>query len=416
MAQISARTTVAMVRGEIFRRTPPRQCEVRDQCLATARIHLGVVRLVLSLVLVACAEDPPPRAWTLIYYLPYDNDLGEHADPILEQLGEGASRDVAILALVDRPGPGGVERVMFTPERSVRHVELEGSGHPRVLGRLLDRAVSDLPAEHYALFVLDHGGKLDEIGRDDHGGPRWLSARGAQREIARWRREHRTKLDLLVLQQCGRGTIETYHLFREEADVVLASQGSIGAPNDYYRDMLASMLETHDGEDLARSVIDAEPPEMFVEYTAVHGESLDDLPAQLDAAIAPLLDVSPNDRGRTAAAGALTLRWADEQYADVLLFLRALYRAHDLDDAPLDALSTYIAGLVAHRRTSPSSPQASVLSGLSVLVPADARVIDRYARTPLYRASRIDELLRRHPQEIAPEVIALPGSTITASP
>jgi hypothetical protein len=378
---------------------------------------LSSVRLLAwSLVLVACADA---REWTLVYYLPYDNDLSIHADPILAELERGASDRVAILALVDRPGEGGMERVTMTRgERTTERLETDTSGDPRAVGRLLDRAVNELPAEHYALFVLDHGGKLDEIGLDEHGQRRWLSARGAQRELAAWRGRNERRLDALMLQQCGRGSIETYYLLHDEADVVIASQGILGAPNDYYREMLGAIArgQAPDGAALARAVIDAEPPAMFVEYTAVRGPLLDELPPHLDAAIAPLLRVPPNAEGRDAAASALTLRWAEEQYADLLLFLRALYRAHSLDEAPLDALARFLERATVLRRTSPASPQASVLSGFSALVPADERVIDRYARTPLYRASRLDELLRRHPQRIAPEVIELPGSVVSAAP
>ena len=42
----------------------------------------------------------------LMYYMPYDNNLGVFADTILSQL-ENSSEKVSVTVMLDRPGPGG---------------------------------------------------------------------------------------------------------------------------------------------------------------------------------------------------------------------------------------------------------------------------------------------------------------------
>lgn len=378
------------------------------------RSHLAALALALALAF-GCGEAPaepkrlpPLRAWTLVYYMPYDNDLGRHADPILDALHAGIEDEsVAIVALVDRPGPGGVERVTLTSgRRDVHRATLEASSHPAVLGRLLESAARKHPARRYALFLLDHGGGLDHIGLDEHpaGGPEWLSARGAARELAEWRRRHGRPLDLLVFQQCSRGTIESHHLLREEAEIIVATQGLLGAPNGYYGAMLRAIArgEAETPDALARAMMEAEPLDGFVELTAVRGPALEALPAELDRALAPLMEASGDDeRTRRAAEAALVLVWRDEAYVDLVTFLRALYAARGLDAAPVDALTRFVLErVIVHRRRSPRVPSTAPLGGLSMLIPRGPGVLERYADFPLYRSSELAAFVRRYAQEL----------------
>ena len=77
---------------------------------------------MLLALLAACTQTPPSTVpskasrpgWVVLYYIPYDNDLGPMAPAVLEQIRAGtAGGGVEAAALVDLPGPGGVSLTMF---------------------------------------------------------------------------------------------------------------------------------------------------------------------------------------------------------------------------------------------------------------------------------------------------------------
>ena len=47
-------------------------------------------------------------------------------------------------------------------------------------------------------------------------------------------RSQGAEVELLFLQQCGKGTLENYYSFKDAAKVVMGSQTNVGAPNSYY--------------------------------------------------------------------------------------------------------------------------------------------------------------------------------------
>lgn len=457
-------------------------------------------------------RDPPDWDWVFVYYMSYDNDLSHHGPPILDMLAEGiragASGDsdrVAAVVLADFDDADGLRRYELTAEgRREVAVEGEGSAETATLTEFLAWVGDHYEAGKYALIFLDHGGRLDQMSNDGRPGraegPNWLSVPEVAAALSRWRSSLRGEVELLFLQQCGRGAVEDVYELRAAAPVLLVSQARMDAPNSYYSEVLAwaGRHPEADGEALAAQIAQQEGEDGFVILTSVRTDALEELPRRLDAALAPALAVGPGltapDTGvqvfRVAAdggdgddaSGPLELPFevrhaglhtvlasahlasgfqvldasgqriplgpvmspppgevaqrqlyleagphrllvasppaqaarlavvpehplvpcyvpdADdgERYFDLIGWLQALYAANGLPQEPLDELADWLRGeVVATRRVASASvPVAGHWSGLSVLIPDATGVLGRYESYGLYRASRLDELLR----------------------
>jgi hypothetical protein len=306
------------------------------------------------------------RARVLVYYLPYDNDLDRHADGVLDALERGlpAGDEVAVVALLDRAGDGGLERHTIT--RAGREVERLGgdrSSDPRMLVELLEHARRALPARRYAVVLAGHGGAEGRWAYDATDPvERWMSLADAAAAVRAFRARPEVVVDLLFMQQCGRAAMPTLSAFAGTADVVMASQTVVGAPNRYYGGMLAHLAvePDADGETLARLIMNHETPDMYADYVAFRGDALDELPARVNAVLAPLFerpDLVPAGAGGTAAP-IITYRYADEVHVDLVQWLDALSRANHADPAPVEELHRWLVEeAVVDRRVSPRHEQ-----------------------------------------------------------
>lgn len=258
--------------------------------------------LVLSGAL-ACTPSETPRAepaeWTLVYYLPYDNDLDPAAEPILRALSRvPRDRRIRVAAFVDRQGSDGIERHLHGgADAFFERLAADASSDVESLAGALRWVEEHAPARSYAVFLAGHSGGLADYAYDTNPGAsdaqRWMDVRDVERVLADWR-PRRGRVRLLYLQQCARSTVETVHLMRHVAPVVIASQASMGAPNAYYDGMLRELVRNPglSPEQLARVIVENEDPDMFAALTAVRTEPLDRLGARLSDAIDPLLGVA----------------------------------------------------------------------------------------------------------------------------
>ena len=66
--------------------------------------------------------------------------------------------------------------------------------------------------------------------------------------------------DSHVLHQCGRATMEGLYVFRDTAEVVVASEVVVGAPNSYYRPVLERLGREPDmtSAALGKAILDTE--------------------------------------------------------------------------------------------------------------------------------------------------------------
>lgn len=219
--------------------------------------------LWLALLLAGCVSNPPiPPApvtvsptqipskpageWTLIFYFAADNDLEDVELTDLEELTRLADDpQVHILALVDR-SPLGEDNEGYSNRAvanlanwshakllDVQHdklTELDDWGRlnmadPQTLRRLVTVAQERYPANHYGLFLVDHGQGWQGICGDD-GAPRAHDALDPS-ELQTALKTLQAPLDLLGLDACLMSTLEIYLACAPYAHSLVASQDSL---------------------------------------------------------------------------------------------------------------------------------------------------------------------------------------------
>ncbi|MCO5167454.1 MAG: clostripain-related cysteine peptidase [Planctomycetes bacterium] len=368
----------------------------------------------LALVLAASAGHASradetrakPWDWVVVYYMAYDNNLEPCGRPILDMIGKGVkSPRVAVTCLADFTDNDGMRRYTITHEgEKVEQVPGENIAEEETLRDYLEWVRLTFPGRRLALIFLNHGGKLGEMSLDENpgkeGGQNWLEVHATSRVVAAWReavKKDGGEVELLFLQQCGKGTLENYHAFRDGGKVIMGSQTVVGAPNYYYEKVLRWVGQNPEGsgEDLAAKIREFDPPNMFTTYTAVRGAALDELPARLEPVLAPLLE-----KERLAAPTGLRSCFdqpPDELFIDGLALLEGLYTQNEVDRAPLDAFAEWVRkDLLAGHRVSPARERvAASWCGFSIYLPRSKRALDRYAHYPIYRETRLDDLVGR---------------------
>ena len=247
--------------------------------------------------------------WALLFYMPYDNNLDVAYRQILEQLdGSITSKTVAVAIQVDRRGAGGSIRhaIDWTGLRSDT-IEAEDSSDPATFGAFLQWAGDWFPAHRYAVIVLGHGGTMEQVAFDEYPRSGWMELPELADTLEGWRVTVGGDVELLFLQQCGKGSIENFYELRDTARVLMSSQTSIGAPNAYYADLVhhVSARPASTGVEVAQRIAESDADGMFVSYSAVWASALSELPEILDSALRPLAGL---DVVRVPAVASTTAR------------------------------------------------------------------------------------------------------------
>ena len=300
---------------------------------------------------VALVSEPAFRQdAVLLVWMPYDNDLSAAVGPVLAGLQEGSTGGVEVAVQVDRPDQPGMERVSFVEGvGQTGFVESDDSGSGEALADFLDWAATRYEARRYGLVVLDHGGDLMSVARDDSTG-NWLSMQDIATALVDFDEVEAGEVELLFLQVCGKASVEPLQVVAPAANFTLASQLPLLAPNTWYASGLKAIAEhpEWDGADWAKAIASAEGPGMYwamtcVDNTALQAWEVPELRVQESA----LLD----------ELASTTWPYAKEVYVDLDAVAGAgtaapLLCGHHVNPTPPYALEGF--------------PQTDVLSGLSV--------------------------------------------------
>lgn len=317
----------------------------------------------------AMADPPPPFSQdiVLLAWIPYDNDLGRFVGPVLAGLRDGSEGGVEVAAQVDRPDHAGMERAIFRRGAlEVEEVAEEDSGSIEAFGDFLQWAANRYEARAYAVVIMDHGGDLHRVSRDDDAGPgalesTWLDTAGIARELERFRGSEPGEVELLALQVCGKASIEPLRVVAPAARFTLASQLPLAAPNTWYRDALRAMADhpEWDGADWVRAIASSDEDRMYAAVTCVDNQAL--------LAQEPL-DYALHEGDLQAPGAPPTWQYSGETYVDLL----ALAHHLDRDPAPLEALSCGVfASMAPDPLLTVGFPDPLVLAGLSAALRPD---------------------------------------------
>ena len=205
--------------------------------------------------------------------MPYDNDLSPLAKNIMQQfLSARINDNICVTLQVDRAGKGGMTRYTFNSNVDSLSIEDEESSSVKALNKYLLWVSRTFKTRHYSVILLNHGGRLNEYGRDDYPeAKRWMQIDSLARSLATFNeRAGIKKIDLLFEQVCTRGTVENLYEFREVAEYTLASQDLVPAPGYYYTNVFFSLNDgIKSGDQLADLIVSSEREDMYYTYTLV---------------------------------------------------------------------------------------------------------------------------------------------------
>ncbi|XOV67968.1 MAG: clostripain-related cysteine peptidase [Fluviicola sp.] len=223
--------------------------------------------------------------WIFIYYAPYDNDLSHFSDSILNQLSTATQYDnIRVVFQVDKDDTLGMYRYAIGPNGiKLDTIPSEESTSSKQLTNYLDWVNQNYVFERSAVFFLDHGGGLDEVGQDLHPDSTFLKTRDIRKSLQQFNRKNKNQVDLLYLQVCAKSSIEPFYELHKLSKWTLASQKLLGAPNYYYNEMLryASIGNIdHDGSSIAQSIMGSERPDMYESLTLIDNDKFDLIKSQ----------------------------------------------------------------------------------------------------------------------------------------
>jgi hypothetical protein len=353
--------------------------------------------LVLSSGVRAGDAAAPKYDWGVAYYLSYDNDLGRAGQIIARAVRAGVTSEKCVAAVqADLPGPGGMQRVSITSTGATQtRIASEDSASEDQAIAYLEWFVKTYPCRHYAFIFPDHGGRLDEMCLDlepETDGKFWMSGKVLGEKLRELKKTLPGELELLFLQQCGRGSLENLYSFCGTANFIMSSPVPVGAPNSYYTAFHRWLPDHPDasGKELAEKI--AAEDKDFTVYTCASAQKLADLPRHLDDALRVLLE-----KNELAAPELPVAIYSDseESTRDQKTYLTRLVARNNAGEESLKDFEKWIAeelltGVWFQKNVDPA--KRSELSGLSIFVPVNAAEAVRYRELDLYTKSSLGKL------------------------
>ncbi len=255
-------------------------------------------------------EPDTDLAWTLLLYLPYDNDLSWAYQTILEQISNASGAgQVGVAIQADLADSAGVTRIALGDwGTTASMLPDESSAASSTFHDFLNWGRQVLPAQNYAIVVLGHASDMPYLAFDSNpgpGGPSWMSVSDLAASIGNWKASTDTNVGLVFLQNCGKGSIENYYELRHAGDYIMSSQASLGAPNSYYEEVLNFLAQSPNatGLELAKAIANSDGSDMFTSYSVIASNQLEELPVRLNRVLAPFNGV---EEARAPAVTSIT--------------------------------------------------------------------------------------------------------------
>ena len=383
-----------------------------DRRSLLTRVLPAAIGWGMATVLARSSAAVPSRSpMGLLYWMPYDNDLAPAGPQILRWLELAARRNptLTIAVQADLPESGRMLRVVLGPPSADRGatgpemtwLDTDDSADPQNFAEYLRWAVKRFPIERWAIVILGHGGRLEQISPDDQPDPSdpdrprsWLTLGDLAEALREFQIRTNDGLELLFLQNCNRSTLEILTSLCPYARWILASQKLLGEPNAYY-DRFCDWLAQHPaatGQDAARAIARYESPAMYRSYSIVDCQAFRELPTVLNPLLDRLLDRSvasslpPLDYDRLRP-----YVYFNEAYTDARSFFQLLSdRVPQSRPAHAAFERWFDRAIELHR--SPQAPPNSG-TGLGLWLPQTRAELQQRYDLPLYQQTRLANCL-----------------------
>ncbi len=348
---------------------------------------LFILLLFASTQKIGAAQDS--LDWLLIYYAPYDNNLSHYSDSILRQLESAKQFDnVRVVFQVDKSDSAGMLRYAIGPQKTtVDTISSEKSTSQKSLQSYLKWASERYNFRRSAVFFLDHGGGLNEVGQDLYPDSTFLTTKSIRRSLAKFNKWNQSKVDLIYLQVCAKASIEPLYEIRDVSHYTLASQQLLGAPNYYYPAVIQQLSQhsLNDGLSLAKSIAMNDREDMISTLTCIDNSQF----GLIQSEFRKLTFLLEKKDQLNFNKKPLHYDYAHDRYWDLVDFLTCLdltaTSAIELRDRLIDHIENK---LVAYTYT----PVPSEFCGISIAALSKKRIGTYWRRMQFYRNFRMNQL------------------------
>lgn len=359
--------------------------------------------------------------WILLYWMPYDNNLSRFGQPIIQMLSKGVKNDkVLVVVQSDFSGSAQVSRSIISQGKvDTQYLETADSSRAEVLSEYLTWAQSQFQARRWAIVFLGHGGTLMEISPDEHPTSpliseiRWMNLQKINQLILDFNRSVKGNLELLFFQNCNKGNIEVHHTFQNTAKYTLSSQLQLGVPNYYYEQLLGDLSDYPDidGSQLAKKIMDYEPPNMYHSLTLTNNHYFPSLPEKVNVVIDSILqaDIAPVKVFISSILGSgvnfsnnntvVVYRNLGETFVDFAKFLQKLTQLSGASPSACNDLLLFLNNFLIQRvqqhgelLDSRIRHKYKNLSGLGLFLPRNRQKLEKYLYLSVYSDLKLVEL------------------------
>lgn len=364
----------------------------------------GVVGSDLASAITAKSSTAKSRyKWVVLYWMPYDNDLVRFGEPIIEMLTRAAHNpNIAVVVQSDYWDEPKMRRRQLV-NGTTNELDVTGAGEDSsdvsAFAAYLNWANQTFEAEHWAVIIVSHGGKINEISPDDHGSsdrPRtWMGVDQFANALSNFNKATNERVELLFFQNCNKATLEVAYEVRNCARYTLASQLTLGAPNYYYEGFFKRLADPSvGGREAAMAIMDSESADMYRTLTLLDNQAVKLIPEKLSRLLQPIL----NSRLPVVEQSELpTYHYFGEQHCDALALLSYLSKASSQGQNELTEFARFLrTSAIAFYKTGGQlgnigprkNTQSEKLCGLSLYLPETEQATSRYCSLALYQ--RVD--------------------------
>lgn len=370
---------------------------------------VGVIARDSFAMISESSQSKSRHRWVVLYWMPYDNNLVSFGEPIIAMLAKGTRNSEAVVVVQsDYFGDPKMRRRTLI-NGAINEMEIAGEDSSNILAfsTYLDWAYQTFEAEHWAIIIVGHGGKINQISPDNHGSilqaPRWMRVDQLAREIIRFNQATNKRVELLFFQNCNKATLEVVYEARNCARYTLASQLNLGAPNYYYEGFLRQLNKSSiGGREAAIAIMESERADMYHTLTLVDNRALENenLPAKLSRLIQLLLS---KELHAVDLSSLSTIDYCSERCCDLLTLFR--YLAKNINQASnsfiefSDFLTSsviveYKTGGELYGSRNFNNKKSEELCGISLYLPQTREAISNYSSLALYQEVDLVNLYR----------------------
>lgn len=333
--------------------------------------------------------------WGVIYYMSYDNDLEPAGKVIINRIRKGVTGGNVIAAVqADFTDAGGMHRYIID-HSGISHtrVPCDNSADENQLMQYIKWFTEKYSCSRYMIVLLNHGDGVDHMCRDDntgYRGKRWMSGKLLGEKLRSLKKRMSGTLELLFLQQCGRGSLTNLYSFRDTAEYILFSSRRIGSPNTYYTAFhhALSLNPGISGKSIAEIIVENDTD--YTVYSCIRTSKLSELASRLNNAVNPL--VNSAKPVRVPLLPAVYRADNGETFADAANFMVHAANSNFIDEKHVKVFTEWLrkellAGVWFSKHAGPRTRSSC---GISMYIPAGYNDIKKYESMDLFKTGGLE--------------------------